>query len=144
MKINYQKRSEKMRMYFALVVILLVILASKIKAEGFDHFEYVKKYTKCEAIQNVAANISSQSEEEFFQHELHFSSLDSRVIAMEFARAGKYQEADVEELYAAYLSEYKEVISKTEDVQVFLSSLQPDVKKCKQLNEMQKDILQRK
>ena len=80
---------------------------SYINADGFDHYAYVKKYVKCEAVQNVAANISSESEEEFYQHELHFASLDSRAIALEFARAGNYSPAEVEELYGTYLDEYR-------------------------------------
>ena len=133
-----------MRINIVFAAMLTSFQICSVNAYEFDHFSYVKKYTKCEAVQNVAANISSSSEQEFFQHELHFSSLDSRVIALEFARAGNHQEEEVENLYATYLAEYKEALNKSEDVKIFLDSLQPEVRKCKQLNEMQKDILQNK
>ena len=132
-----------MRTFKAFALIYLFIQANHIHAEGFDYYAYVKKYVKCEAVQNVAANISSDNEEEFYQHELHFASLDSRTIALEFARAGNYSPAEVEELYGTYLDEYRVLLNESEDAENFLHSLSPQVKKCRQLNEMQKDILQR-
>lgn len=133
-----------MKFSLVLILIFLFMLGSYINADGFDHYAYVKKYVKCEAVQNVAANISSESEEEFYQHELHFASLDSRTIALEFARAGNYSPAEVEELYGTYLDEYRATLNESEDADEFLKSLTPQVKKCRQLNEMQKDILERK
>ena len=124
-------------------LILFSILSCNLYAEGFDYYAHIKKYVKCEAVQNVAANISSESEEEFYQHELHFASLDSRQIALEFARAGNYSPQEVEELYVTYLDEYRAILSESEDVDKFLKSLSPQVTKCRKLNDMQKDLLQR-
>lgn len=113
-------------------------------AEGFDYYAHINKYTKCEALQNVVANIASESEQEFYQHESHHASLDSRIIALEFAKAGNYEEGMVDELYFTYLDEYRNLLEKSEEVEVFAASLKPHAEKCRQLNEMQEDIIRRK
>ena len=127
-----------------LSLILILYFSLSAWAEGFDYYEHINKYAKCEAIQNVAANILSESEEEFYRHEYHHASLDSRIVALEFARAGNYQEEVVDELYDAYLSEYKQILSENDNVDNFMQALRPHIAKCKELNEMQEDIIQRK
>ena len=113
-------------------------------AEGFDYFAHINKYTKCEALQNVIANISSESEQDFYQHESHHDSLDSRIIALEFAGAGNYKESLVNKLYASYLDEYRVLLKESDDVDMFAASLKSPAKKCRQLNEMQEDVIRRK
>ncbi|MDW3095636.1 MAG: hypothetical protein R8G33_08185 [Gammaproteobacteria bacterium] len=126
------------------VVFVGICFCQNIFAEGFDYYEHINKYTKCEAVQNVVANILSETEEKFYQHESHHASLDSRIIALEFARAGKYEEGLIDELYHTYLDAYRDLLEQSEDVEKFTASLKPQVTKCKKLNEMQEDILRRK
>jgi len=126
-----------------LMVIILFFTKSSFAA-GFDYYAHINKYTKCEALQNVVANISSESEQDFYQHESHHASLDSRIIALELAKAGKYEEWLVDELYSTYLDEYRDLLKQSEDVSVFAASLKPHAEKCRQLNEMQEDIIRRK
>jgi hypothetical protein len=113
-------------------------------AGGFVYYAHINKYTKCEALQNVLANILSESEQEFYQHEAHHDSLDSRIVALEFAGASNYKESLVDELYASYLDEYRALLKESEDVEVFAASLKLPAEKCHQLNEMQADIILRK
>ena len=125
-------------------MLLVSVLTSALYADGFDYYAHINKYVKCEAVQNVMANITSESEQEFYQHELHHASLDSRMIAMEFARVGKYKQGLVDELYHTYLDEYRSELKKNEEVEEFVAALKPQVKKCQRLNEMQSDIISRK
>lgn len=127
-----------------LAFILLVWFINTSQAEGFDFYAHVNKYTKCEAVQNVMANISSESEQEFYQHELHHASLDSRIVALEFARAGQYEEGLVDELYNTYLDEYRKQLKDSQDVDKFVAALHPHVKECRRLNAMQSDVIARK
>ncbi len=126
------------------LAFMSISFCQNIFAEGFDYYAHINKYSKCEAVQNVVANILSESEEEFYQHEYHHASLDSRIIAIEFAKAGKYEEGLIDELYYTYLDEYRSLLKESEDVEKFVSSLRPEVAKCEKLNEMQEDILRRK
>ena len=126
------------------LLLLFLSLFQSAYAEGFDYYAHINKYTKCEALQNVIANISSESEQEFYRHESHHASLDSRIIALEFAKAGNYEESVVDELYGTYLDEYREMLKKSEDIEVFAASLRTHAEKCQQLNEMQEDIIRRK
>jgi hypothetical protein len=132
--------------FFINVNCLLVLLAfsQSINAGEFDYYAHINKYTKCEALQNVIANILSQSEQEFYQHESHYASLDSRIIALEFAKAGNHEKWLVNELYYTYLDEYRALLKQSEDVEVFAASLRPHAEKCRQLNEIQEDIIRRK
>lgn len=127
-----------------LAFILLAWFINTVQAEGFDFYAHVNKYAKCEAVQNVMANISSESEQEFYQHELHHASLDSRIVALEFARAGKYEEGLVDELYNTYLDEYREELKESKDVDKFVAALHPYIKECRRLNAMQSDVIARK
>lgn len=127
---------------FALV--FAVFLSCNVSSEGFDYYAHINKYTKCEALQNVVANIESESEQEFYQHASHHASLDSRIIALELASAGNYEEGMVDELYFTYLDEYRDLLKNSEEVEAFAASLKPHVAKCRQLNEMQEDIIRRK
>lgn len=124
--------------------LILTIISQEVLSEGFDYKVHIEKYMKCEAVQNVAANILSQSEQEFYQHELHNASLDSRIVALELARAGNYNEELVDELYNTYLTEYRKSLSESEGVEKFINSLRLQVDRCKQLNAMQEDIVRRK
>ena len=126
------------------MLLLFLSLFQSAYAEGFDYYAHINEYTKCEALQNVIANISSESEQEFYRHESHHASLDSRIIALEFAKAGNYEESVVDELYGTYLDEHREMLKKSEDIEVFAASLRPHAEKCQQLNEMQEDIIRRK
>ena len=126
------------------LLLLFLSLFQSAYAEGFDYYAHLNKYTKCEALQNVIANISSESEQEFYRHESHHASLDSRIIALEFAKAGNHEESVVNELYGTYLDEYREMLKKSEDIEVFAASLRTHAEKCQQLNEMQEDIIRRK
>ena len=127
-----------------LSISLAFISVHAVHAEGFDYYPHIKKYAKCEAVQNVMANIISESEEEFYQHELHHASIDSRIVALEFARAGQYKEGLVDELYNTYLDEYRSQLRQGDDVDKFVAALRPLVNKCQQLNEMQSDVIARK
>ena len=124
-------------------LIVLCICINPIIAEGFDYYLHINKYTKCEAVQNVMANIASESEQEFYQHELHHASLDSRIVALEFAKAGQYEEGLVAELYNTYLDEYRKQLKESQDVEVFVAALQPYVQECERLNDMQLDVITR-
>ncbi len=117
------------------LTLSILFFAESSFAAGFDYYAHINKYTKCEALQNVVANISSESEQQFFQHESHHDSLDSRIIALELAKAGNYQQGLVEELYSTYLDEYRDLLKQSEDVEVFAASLRPQAEKCRQLNE---------
>ena len=131
----------------AAIIILHFIYTSFVVAEGFDYLSQVKKYVKCEAVFNVAANISSKSEEEFYEHELHHASIDARIIALELAKVGKISAEQVNELFYAYLNEYRKVLEEREannQLDDFINLLNPVVGQCEQLNAMQQDILQRK
>lgn len=123
---------------------LISVTVLTVYADGFDYFAQIKKYTKCEAVQNVMANILSESEQEFYQHELHYASLDSRIVALELAKAGGYQAEHIDELFLTYLNEYRNQLEQNEEVDTFIAALRPHVKKCRRLNEMQKDIIERK
>ncbi|MFK7793849.1 MAG: hypothetical protein AB8B89_00730 [Gammaproteobacteria bacterium] len=127
-----------------IVNVSVLLFSQSIMSEGFDYYAHMNKYAKCEALQNVVANIASESEQEFYQHELHHASLDSRIIALEFAKAGRYEKGLVDELYLTYLDEYRDLLKKSEEVEVFVASLSPHVEKCRELNEMQVDIILRK
>ena len=131
------------KIYFSALLVFF-LLSLNAQSEGFDYYAHINKYIKCEALQNVIANISSQSEQEFYQHESHYASLDSRTIALEFAKAGKYEEGLLDELYNTYLDEYRDLLKQSDDVDVFRASLLPGAEKCRKLNEMQEDIIQRK
>ena len=122
---------------------MLCICLNSIFAEEFDYYSHINKYAKCEAVQNVMANIASESEEEFYQHELHHASLDSRIVALEFAKAGQYEKELVAELYNTYLDEYRKQLRESQDVEVFVAALRPYVTQCQRLNEMQSDVISR-
>ena len=124
--------------------LVFLTFSQAVYAEGFDYYAHINKYTKCEALQNVLANILSESEQEFYQHESHHDSLDSRIIALEFAGAGNYEESLVDELYSSFLDEYRVLLQESEDVEVFAASLRSPAKKCHQVNEMQEDVMRRK
>ncbi len=124
--------------------VLLCLIVNPASAEGFDYYAQVNKYAKCEAVLNVMANILSESEQAFYQHELHHASLDARIVALEFAKAGNYQEQVVNEIFTTYLDEYRNQLKLNEDVEKFIAALRPHVKKCQQLNAMQSDIIKRK
>ena len=129
---------------FKLLFIVFVSATHIASADGFDYLGQIKKYVKCEAIQNVAANIESESEEEFHQHELNHASLDSRIVAMELAKAGGYSSEQVSELYYVYLSEYRKILQESEDqsdVDNFLRSLRPLIDECERLIAMQSDLI---
>ena len=124
----------------------LLIFLPSVHAEGFDYLGQIKKYVKCEAVQNVAANILSESKEEFHNHELNHASLDSRIVAMKFAKAGDYTPEQVNELYYEYVSEYRSVLQESKDqteVDNFLDSLGPQLDECEKLIAMQSDIIER-
>lgn len=132
---------------FRLIIIAVAVSAQHAPAGEFDYMGQIKKYVKCEAVQNVAANILSKSEEEFHQHELNHASLDSRIVAMELARAGGYTSEHIDELYYVYLSEYRKILQASEnqeEVDSFLKSLGPQIEKCEDLIEMQADIIEQK
>lgn len=128
----------------AIGIALISLNAGTVLAEEFDYYAHINKYVKCEAIQNVVANIVSESEQEFYQHELHHASLDSRIVALEFAKAGNYKEAMVAELYNTYLDEYRSQLKGSQDVEKFVAALRPHVSTCQRLNDMQSDIIERK
>lgn len=122
----------------------LLIMAMTVHAEGFDFYAQVNKYAKCEAVLNVMANILSDSEEEFYRHEFHHASLDSRVIALEFAKAGDLETGLVDEIFATYLDEYRNQLEINDDVEKFIAALRPYAKTCRRLNAMQSDVIARK
>ncbi len=126
------------------VYVLSFVMSHAVQAEGFDYYAQVNKYAKCEAVLNVMANILSESEEEFYNHEQHHASLDARVVALELAKAGNFEQAMVGEIYNTYLNEYRDQLKLSEDVEKFIVLLRPHVKKCRRLNDMQSDIIARK
>lgn len=141
---NYQYKEICKRLFLNGICVVLITMSNSVLAEGFDYYAQVNKYAKCEAILNVMANILSESEQEFYNHELHHASLDARVVALEFAKAGKYEQAMVGEIYNTYLDEYRDQLKLNEDVEKFISALRPHVKKCRRLNDMQSDVIARK
>ncbi len=114
---------------------------STVQAQEFDYYPYIAKYARCEAIQNVMANVASESEQEFFQHALHHASLASRKIALAFAKAGSYPAGMVDELYQTYLDEYRQQLRSNAQAESLIAALRPYVKKCQHLLDMQADLI---
>lgn len=119
----------------------ICFIFSAVQAQEFDYYPYIAKYAKCEAIQNVMANVASESEQEFFQHALHHASLASRKIALAFAKAGNYQEGMVDEIYQTYLGEYRQQLRSNAQAENLVAALRPQVKKCQRLLDMQADLI---
>ena len=66
---------------------------------------------------------------------------------MEFAKSGGYSPEEVDELFYAYLSEYRKVLQEKEasnELEAFMKSLNPLIKQCEDFNAMQEDIIARK
>ena len=117
-------------------------------AYSYDNYELIKRYVKCAALQNVVANILSNSEEEFYRHDLHRSAQDSTIVAKELVNTSRrYSQSMMNDLYATYLEEYRRIVQSDEqgeDLSFFLNSVRPQVEQCKRHNELQADIIQRK
>lgn len=132
---------------FVISLMSIFLCGQTVLSEGFDYLKQVKKYVKCEAVLNVTANVLSASEEEFYQHEAHHASIDSRIIALEFARVGGHSVEEVDELFYLYLTEYRNVLQEKEandELESFISSLRPLSEDCEELNAMQEDIIARR
>ena len=115
-------------------------------ADEFDYLSQIKKYIKCESVLNVSANVLSESEEDFYQHEFHHASIDSRIVALELARVGGYSAEQVDELFYVYLSEYRDALQESEEnneLETFMEKLRPVIGECERLIAMQSDIIAR-
>ena len=112
--------------------------------EGFDYQTQINKYLDCQALQHVLANILSEDEQSFQNNEYYLSGLESRLVADQLARVAQIEPQYVQDIYAAYLDEYRRVLAGSQEnaeYQQFLTSVLAHVKRCLALNELQADII---
>ena len=64
----------KLTLNICLRLLFLLAFLQNVYADEFDYYAHIKKYTQCEALQNVIANISNQSEKEFYPFVLLFQA----------------------------------------------------------------------
>ena len=134
------------RFFIKLSICCLSVASFSLAYAEVNYQEQIKTYVRCEALQNVVASILSDSEEEFFQHELHHAANDSNVIAKHLTRIGDYREEVLDELYLIYLDEFQnDLLKRAEngEANLFMQDARPQLDRCEELNELQADIIQR-
>ena len=127
-------------------MLVFLLCKAQLVFAGPDNFNNIKKYAKCAALQNIVANILSETEQDFYRHEYHHAAQDSMIVAMEFVRISEYSKATLDELYGLYLDEYHKLLLPEQDsnnVAVFVENLRPQITQCKYLNELQADIIRK-
>ena len=127
------------------IIILLNIIQSAY-ANNFARQEQIKIFVRCEALHNTTAEVLSQSEDEYKQHPLHKEALNSGAIVLEYVDTGHYDDVGLGDLYLEYKNEFEELYRKNEnDPQRvrFLKALDSEISSCQNLNELQKDIIDR-
>lgn len=82
-----------------LFVIAATLCAKSISLADIDNYENLKKYMKCAVLQNVVANILSETEKDFYQHNYHQAARDSMIVAMEFVKISEHSKDTVDRLY---------------------------------------------
>ena len=133
-------------MFKQISIALGLIVTPFIITHAIDYQAQIKKYAQCEALQNVVANVLSQSEEEYLKHELHLAAKDSRIVMQEFVRVSGIAPEFAEELYAVYLDEYRKALipnGQDNQLDLFIGNIRPQLNNCKELNEIQADIINR-
>ena len=112
--------------------------------EDIDYYKMANLFAKCEAIYNHLAMAQTSNQKEYEENILHQIANGSRVVAVDFARAGGYKDDLVDSLYGTHLSMYN-TLAKTSvaanRLEEYEKILDKDLAICTELNKFQAEYI---
>jgi len=107
-----------------------------------DYLEIAQAFAECAALQNTLADLATDSEQAFEDHDLHKSAVDAITVAGDFARVGGHDPAVVELEYDSHIERFHGMLSQGEQAhKTFIEQVQPVVRRCTALHRVQAALI---
>ena len=132
-----------------LAAVLLVLFASAASADDSinkdDAYDLINEFSRCAAILDALARLTSSSAEEFAENTLHETANGARVTAMMLALAADLNDSIAENLYESHtnwLNTALRLRTEAGTAEQFISEdITPEIDRCAELNKLQGEII---